>query len=104
MKTPIKNLFLLPVLIAGLGLILTGRVLAQTYPNIAGNYSETATTIITATVLGQTGSVTNSGSGSGYISQTGNTFSCTVTDPFSGMPITQSGVLSGNNIVSMSGP
>src|ERR1039458_1545652 len=104
MKTCIKNVFLLPALIAGLGLILTGRVVAQTYPDIAGNYSIAATAAITATVLGQTGSVTNSASGSGYISQSGNTFSETLTDPFSGLPVTQSGVLSGNNIISMSGP
>src|ERR1035437_1855754 len=34
MKTYIKNLFLLPTLIAGLGLIPTGRVTAQTFTNL----------------------------------------------------------------------
>src|ERR1035437_11144559 len=39
MKTNIKNLFLLPALIAGLGLIPAGRVTAQTFTNL---YSFTA--------------------------------------------------------------
>src|SRR5450759_1188805 len=34
MKTRIKNLFLLPALIAGLGLILAGRVTAQTFTTL----------------------------------------------------------------------
>ncbi len=34
MKTNIKNLFLLPALVAGLGLILAGRVTAQTFTNL----------------------------------------------------------------------
>jgi hypothetical protein len=34
MKTYIINLFLLPVLIAGLGLILAGRVTAQTFTSL----------------------------------------------------------------------
>jgi uncharacterized repeat protein (TIGR03803 family) len=34
MKTLIKNLFLLPVLLAGLGLILTGRATAQTFTTL----------------------------------------------------------------------
>src|ERR1035437_4556374 len=34
MKTYIKNLFLLPVVIAGLGLIPAGRVTAQTFTNL----------------------------------------------------------------------
>jgi len=34
MKTLIKNLFLLPVLIAGLGLLLTGRATAQTFTTL----------------------------------------------------------------------
>src|ERR1035437_9405074 len=34
MKTHIKNLFLLPALIAGLGLIPAGRVTAQTFTNL----------------------------------------------------------------------
>src|SRR5665647_556844 len=41
MKTYIINLFLLPALIAGLGLIPTGRVTAQTFTTL---YSFTATT------------------------------------------------------------
>ena len=40
MKTFIKNLFLLPALIAGLGLIPAGWVTAQTFTNL---YSFTAT-------------------------------------------------------------
>src|ERR1035437_2728742 len=40
MKTSIKNLFLLPALIAGLGLIPAGRVTAQTFTNL---HSFTAT-------------------------------------------------------------
>ena len=34
MKTYIKNLFLLPALVAGLGLIPAGRVTAQTFTNL----------------------------------------------------------------------
>jgi hypothetical protein len=37
MKTYIKNLFLLPALIAGLGLIPAGRVTAQIAPNLVGS-------------------------------------------------------------------
>src|SRR5438093_263824 len=42
MKTAIKNLFLLPVLIAPLGLILTGRVTAQIFTTL---HSFTATSV-----------------------------------------------------------
>jgi hypothetical protein len=34
MKTHVENLFLLPMLIAGLGLILAGRVAAQTFTTL----------------------------------------------------------------------
>jgi uncharacterized repeat protein (TIGR03803 family) len=41
MKTYIKNLFLLPALVAGLGLIPAGRVTAQTFTNLHSfNYSD----------------------------------------------------------------
>jgi uncharacterized repeat protein (TIGR03803 family) len=43
MKTYIKNLFLLPALVAGLGLIPAGRVTAQTFTNLHSfNYSDGA--------------------------------------------------------------
>src|ERR1039457_6106138 len=43
MKTFIKNLFLLPALIAGLGLIPAGRATAQTFTNLHSfNYSDGA--------------------------------------------------------------
>jgi len=105
MKISIKKLLLLPALLVGLGLILPSRAVAQTYPNIAGYYTETATAVVTLTASdGENATQTYMGSGSGNIFQTGNTFSSTVIDPYSGMPLTQSGVLSGNNIISMSGP
>src|SRR5947207_15217538 len=46
MKTCIKNLFLLPVLMAGLGLTLAGRVTAQTFTTL---YSFSATDPTTGT-------------------------------------------------------
>jgi hypothetical protein len=46
MKTRIKNLFLLPVLIAGLGLILAGRAMAQPY-TFGSEFQSTNTASIT---------------------------------------------------------
>lgn len=96
----------MPVLITGLCLLLACRAAAQAYPNIAGYYSATETYVINLTASdGEADTETNSGSNpSVYVSQTGNTFSITTTDPSSGISVTTSGVLSGNNIVSMSGP
>src|SRR6266513_5798900 len=49
MKTCIKNLFLLPALVAGLGLILAGRVTAQTFTTL---YSFTAPVVGTDPTTG----------------------------------------------------
>ena len=70
MKTSIKNLFLLPALIAGLNLIPTGRVTAQTFTTLhsfAGYPSDGASPVCGLILSGNTlyGTTVDGGS-SGY--------------------------------------
>src|SRR6266436_5454669 len=70
MKTCIKNLFLLPMVTASLGLIPPGRLTAQTFTNLHSfTGSDGATPYATLTVSGNTlyGTTKDGGLGSGTV-------------------------------------
>ncbi|MBK8475317.1 MAG: hypothetical protein IPL39_03150 [Opitutaceae bacterium] len=73
--------------------------------NIAGTYTGTETATITITAEGETDSETVSGTNPNVVvSQTGSTFSITTADPSSGVSVTRTGTISGNQITSVTGP
>lgn len=80
-------------------------VRAQSVASVAGTYSADQTVVLTATQGGQTDTETLRGSNpSVVLTQSGSTFSFTITDPSSRVSLTETFVLSGNSIVSGSGP
>lgn len=99
--------FFLPMLrwVLLLGSLACLPARAQTaVPGVAGNFtgSEVATLVITGG--GETETTTFRGSNSVFITQNGSTFSYTVADPSSGVSVTRTFTLSGNAIISGSGP
>jgi len=70
MKTRIENLFLLPALIAGLSLILAGRVSAQTYTNFDGVNPNAGLVVSATNLYGTTAAGGGSGKGTVFALET----------------------------------
>jgi hypothetical protein len=78
---------------------------ALAYPDISGNYSVTETYTATASALDESDTISGTATNpSVRITQSGNVFTIFTRDPDSGVSVTDTGVLSGNMIVSMNGP
>lgn len=86
-------------------LLVVASLHAQTaVPNVAGTYSGTEVATLVITEGGGTDTETFRGSNTVVITQNGSSFSFTTSDPSSGVSVTRTLTLSGNAIVSGSGP